>query len=79
MSVLEAVPVGRITAEARETATRARPGRALLALFTGMFFVLGWLAAQSWFAAIWVGTAVKVGWSVASEARQAGGARGPAR
>lgn len=79
MSVLEAVPVGRITAEARTSAARLRPGRALLALFTAVFFVVGWLAAQSWFALIWVGTAVKVGWNVASEARQAGGARGPAR
>lgn len=79
MSVLEAVPVGRVTAEARATAATLRPGRALLALFTAMFFVVGWLAARSWFAVIWVATAMKVGWNVASEARQAGGARGPAR
>lgn len=79
MTVLEAVPVERITAEARATARKVHPGRVLLALLTGVFFAVGWLAAKTWFAIVWVGTAVVVGWRTAHETRQAAGARGPAR
>lgn len=79
MSVVEAIPVGRVTAEARATAASVHPGRALLALLAAMFLAVGWLAEKMWFAVVWIVTAVKVGWNVSSEARQAGGARGPAR
>lgn len=77
-AAIEAVPVGRITEQARRTAATHSVGRAMLALIAGLFFAVGWLAAQAWFAVVWSGTAVKVGWQDARTAR-AGGARGPAR
>lgn len=79
MSVLEAVPVRRVTAEAKRTAATVSPGRVLLTVLTGVFFVVGWLAAKTWFALVWMVTAVRVGWTVAHEARQSGEARGPTR
>lgn len=79
MSVLEAVPVGRITAQARRTASTLTPGRALLAILTGVLFAAGWLAARLWFGVVWAATAVQVGWQDAQQARTSGEARGPAR
>lgn len=82
MSVLESVPVGRITTQARLTASTLTPGRAFLAILTGVLFAVGWLAAKSWFAVVWTMTAVSLGWQDAQRAHQArltGEARGPAR
>lgn len=62
MAVLQRVPVDRITTEAREV----RPGRTLLLALAGVLYGIGWLTAKAfgvlWFAAVWMGTAVKVGW-----------------
>lgn len=80
VTVLEAVPVERITAQAQRTAATVSPGRMLLALLTGLFFAIGWLAAKAWFAVVWMGTAVKVGWTTAHEQHQSRtGPSGPAR
>jgi hypothetical protein len=78
-SVLESLPVGRITAQAKRTASTLTPARAVMAVLTGVLFALGWLAAKSWFVLVWVFTAVQVGWQDAQRARLAGEARGPAR
>jgi hypothetical protein len=62
MAVLQRVPVDRITVEAHEV----RPGRTLLLALAGLLYGIGWLTAKAcgmlWFAAVWMGTAVKVGW-----------------
>jgi hypothetical protein len=79
VSVLEAVPVGRITEKARRTASTLTPGRALLAVLTGVLFAVGWLSAKAWFGVVWTATAVQVGWQDAQQARLTGEARGPAR
>lgn len=79
MSVVEAVPVGRITEQARAASVQVHPGRVLLAVFAALFMALGWVAYQTWFAVVWSCTAVKVGWQVAQESRRTAEARGPAR
>lgn len=62
MTVLDRVPVERITAEARQVEF----GRMLLTLIGAVFYAVGWVAAKVfgvlWFAAAWSATAVKVGW-----------------
>lgn len=79
-SVLESVPVDRITAQARATVATVHPGHVLMAMLAWLFVAPGWLAAQSWFALVWAFTAVKVGWTLAHEQRQnRSGPRGPAR
>lgn len=64
-TVLDRVPVDRITEQARQ----ARPGRTLLTLIAGALFGLGWLAAKAfaviWLASTWSWTAVGVGWQAA--------------
>jgi len=71
--VLEKVPVGRITEEARQV----RFWWTVLTVVAGLLYGLGWLVAQAftgaWFVAAWIGTAVKVGWT------DARGSRGAAR
>ncbi len=79
MSVLETVPVSRITAKARQTASTLTPGRALLAILTGVLFAIGWLSAKAWFGVVWAATAVQVGWQDAQQTRTSGEARGSAR
>lgn len=69
-SVLDRVPVDRITTEAREV----RFLRTLLTLVAGVLWGVGWVAGKVlggiWLALAWSATAVKVGWI---EARNAGG------
>lgn len=61
-NALDRVPVNRITAEARQI----HPGRAVLAVFGGLLYAVGWVLAKIvvvvWLAAVWVAAAVKVGW-----------------
>ncbi|MFI6681890.1 hypothetical protein [Kribbella sp. NPDC050470] len=70
--VLDQVPVGRITKEAREV----RFSRTVLAVIAGVLYGIGWLTAKLfglvWFAVAWAGTAVKIGWTDA----RGGGGRG---
>jgi len=61
--VLDQVPVGRITEEARGV----RFGYTLLAVIAGLLYGLGWLTAKAfgllWFAVAWAGVAIKLGWT----------------
>lgn len=70
--LLEQVPVGRITEEARQV----RFGYTVLTVLAGLLYGIGWLIGKTftglWFVLAWIGTAVKVGWK---DARN----RGPAR
>ncbi|MDI9885913.1 hypothetical protein QMZ92_16385 [Streptomyces sp. HNM0645] len=71
MAVLERIPVGRISAEAREI----RFGPALLTLVAGVLFALGWLAAKvcraMWAVVAWTFAAVRVGWQEGMARREA--------
>lgn len=73
-SVLQRVPVDRITVEARRVEFR----RVVLTVLAGLLFGMGWAAyrvvAAAWLVLAWCAVAVKVGWV---EARS-GGDRGPA-
>jgi hypothetical protein len=60
-TVLERVPVDRISAEARQV----QLGRTLLTLLAGFFYVLGWLAGKAIGGLAWCAAAVKVGWQEA--------------
>lgn len=75
MTVLEQVPVDRISVRAREV----RFGRVLVSVIAGALFGLGWIAfkvfAVAWFAAAWSAVAVAEGWA---EARRNQVKRGPA-
>jgi hypothetical protein len=61
-TLLERVPVERITQRARE----ARPGRAALAVIGGLLAGSAWMIAKiftvAWLALAWCGAAVLVGW-----------------
>lgn len=74
MTVLDRVPLDRITTEARQI----HFGRLLLTLIAGLFFAVGWsvakLFAVVWFAVAWSAAAVKVGWQ---EGRKPAAARRP--
>jgi hypothetical protein len=65
VTVLDTVPVDRITARARE----ANPVRLLLTLIGSLLFGLGWLAFKIvrvlWFAAAWCAFAAAEGWQQA--------------
>lgn len=71
MAVLERVPVGRISAEAREI----RFGPAVLTLLAGALFGLGWLAAKvcavAWATLTWTFAAVRIGWQEGMARREA--------
>jgi F0F1-type ATP synthase assembly protein I len=73
MTVLDAVPVGRITERARQ----ANPLAVAVALIAGLLFGLGWLAFKIvrilWFMAVWCVFALAEGWNSARK-----DARGPA-
>lgn len=78
MTVLERVPVDRITTQAREVDFRRLALavlRLLLAAVLGVLYGLGWLARKAVLALADAGTSVKLGWQ---DAGQPGGARGPA-
>jgi len=70
--LLDHVPVGRITDEARNV----RFWVTVLTVVAGLLYGLGWLVAKAftglWFVLAWIGTAVKVGWK---DARGNGPAR----
>jgi len=62
----------RISAQARTV----RPGgvalgvfAVALAVFTAVFYALGWGAGKAWLVLAWAGTAIKVGWKDAARAR----------
>lgn len=61
-SVLDTVPIERISAQAREV----RFWRTVLAALAGLLFGLGWLVAKVfgvlWLAAAWSAVAVREGW-----------------
>lgn len=71
MAVLDRVPVGDITAEARAMSFV----RTLLTFIGAVLYCAGWLVAKaftgSWFVIAWCAAAVKVGWDDARAARQA--------
>lgn len=62
VTVLQRVPVDRISAQARDV----HPGRVLLTLLAGLFFGLGWVAfkvcAVVWLAFAWCAVATREGW-----------------
>lgn len=69
-SPLEAVPLERVRAEARDV----HPGRTLLTLLVGLFWLIGWLAGKAVMGLVFCAAAVKVGYQ---EARApTGGPRG---
>jgi len=77
MAALDAVPVERITARARQ----ARPGRAALAVIGGILFCVGWVVAKTfrvaWLAVVWCAFAVAEGWQSARKDERR--SRGPGR
>jgi hypothetical protein len=71
-TILDRVPVERITAQARQV----HAGRTLLTMLAGFFFLIGWVAfrvvAVAWLALTWCAVATREGWL---EARKAEAAR----
>lgn len=65
MTVLDRIPLERITAEAR----RIHFWRTVLTILAGVLYGLGWLAGKAvivgWFALAWTAAAIKVGWQEA--------------
>jgi hypothetical protein len=61
--VLDAVPLDRVRAEAAQI----HPGRALLTLLVGLFWVIGWLAGKAVTGLVFCWAAVKVGYSEARD------------
>lgn len=76
MAIAERVPVGQISAEAREI----RFGPAVLTLLAGVLFGLGWLAAKvctvTWAALAWAFAAVRIGWQEGMARRESGPSEG---
>lgn len=68
MTVLEAIPLDKIRAEA----ANIRPLHTLLTLIAGIFYVLGWVAfktfAIAWATIAWSVAAIKVGFMEAKAA-----------
>lgn len=58
MTVLDRVPLERISAEARQV----QVGRLLLTLLAGLFYLIGWLVAKLLIGVVWCCVAVKVGY-----------------
>ena len=58
MTVLDRVPLERISAEARQV----QVGRLLLTLLAGLFYLIGWLVAKLLVGVVWCCIAVKVGY-----------------
>lgn len=79
MTVLDRVPVDRITEQAREL----HPGRTLLTLLAALLYGLGWLAGKTvmgvWFVLAWSFAAVKVGWTDARGGSGGGTGQGGGR
>jgi hypothetical protein len=76
MTVLDNVPVGRITAQAREV----HFWRTVLTIIAGLLFGVGWLAyktvAVTWLAGAWSAVAVREGWLEARKGQRAAGHTG---
>jgi hypothetical protein len=72
-TVLERVPVDRITAQAREI----QFSRTVLTVFAAVLFAVGWLAGKTlavlWGGVAWSMAAVKVGWDDARRRADGGG------
>jgi hypothetical protein len=62
-TLLDRVPVERITTEARQV----HFGRTLLTLLAGLFWLVGWSVGKAftavWLALAFVAVAVRIGWS----------------
>lgn len=62
MTVLDQVPMERISAEARQV----HFGRLALTALAAVLYLIGWVPSKvlqlTWLALAWSGTAVKVGW-----------------
>lgn len=62
MSLLDRMPVERITAQARDV----RVGPVVLSIVASVFFAIGWLAfkvcALAWLAVVWCAVATREGW-----------------
>jgi hypothetical protein len=75
-SVLDRVPVSRITTQAKQV----HAGRTALTLIAGLFFVLGWVTFKTfavlWLALVWCAVASREGWR---EAKRSKVSRGSAR
>jgi hypothetical protein len=73
VTVLQGVPVDRITTEARQVSF----GRTMLTIIAAVLYGAGWLVAKVasvvWLAAAWCATAVKIGWTEGRGARGEGG------
>ena len=72
MTIFDPAVTQRITAEAREKQagrTALAVLRAVLTALAAVLYAAGWIAFKTlaglWFAAAWIGTAVKVGWQEA--------------
>ena len=74
MTVLDQVPLQRITAEARQV----QVGRLLLTLLAGVFYLIGWLVARLLLGVVWCCVAVKVGYLDAGGPVRKVRTRGPA-
>lgn len=60
-TVLERVPVDRITTQARQV----RFGHTILTIIAAVFFSIGWVVAKVWLAIVWCAVAIQVGWQEA--------------
>jgi len=58
MTVLQNVPLGRITDRARAVTFV----RTVLTIIAGVLFGIGWLIARVWLALAWCAVAAMVGW-----------------
>jgi hypothetical protein len=68
-TVLDRVPVDRITAEARDVSF----SRTILTLIGFVFFAIGWLFSTGWLAVCWCGVAMRTGWREAKRPVDGGG------
>jgi uncharacterized membrane protein YedE/YeeE len=77
MAALNAVPVDRITARARQVSFR----RSVLVALAGLLFGFGWVIAKvfsvAWLSVVWCAVAVSEGWREAHDERERSG--GPGR
>lgn len=71
MTVLDQVPLERISAQARQV----HVGRLLLTVLAGFFYAVGWTAAKVVLGVVWCCVAMKIGFQEGRKA--AGGQRVP--
>lgn len=58
MTVLDGIPIDRISADARQV----HLGRLLVTMIVAVFFGIGWVASKVWLGCAFAGVAVKAGW-----------------